>query len=42
MSATALQMFIATAANGMEQDDDSSVARMIANLTGIELPASKG
>ena len=42
MSATALQMFIATAANGMEQDDDSSVARMIANLTGIELPDSKG
>jgi len=40
IAATALQMFIATAAAGMERDDDASVARMIAKLTGIELPAA--
>jgi len=38
LSATALQMFIATAAAGMGRDDDASVARMIARVTGIALP----
>jgi 3-hydroxyisobutyrate dehydrogenase len=38
LASAALQMFIATAAAGMGRDDDSSVARMIAQLTGVELP----
>jgi L-threonate 2-dehydrogenase len=40
LSTTALQMFIATAAAGMGLDDDASVARMIAKLTGVVLPLS--
>ena len=40
IAATALQMFLMTAAAGMERDDDASVARMIAEVTGLELPAS--
>ena len=40
LAATALQMFIATAAAGMGRDDDASVARMIARLTGVVLPAA--
>ena len=39
IAATALQMFLMTAAAKMERDDDASVARMIAKLTGLELPA---
>jgi 3-hydroxyisobutyrate dehydrogenase len=39
IAATALQMFLMTAASGMERDDDASVARMIAEVTGLELPA---
>lgn len=43
IAATALQMFLMTAAAGMERDDDASVARMIAEVTGLELPvASNG
>ena len=38
VAATALQMFLMTAAAKMERDDDSSVARMIAGLTGVPLP----
>jgi 3-hydroxyisobutyrate dehydrogenase len=38
LSTTALQMFIATAAAGMGRDDDASVARMLADLTGVTLP----
>jgi putative dehydrogenase len=38
VAATALQMFLMTAAAGMERDDDASVARMIAGLTGVRLP----
>lgn len=38
IAATALQMFLMTAASGMAKDDDASVARMIARMTGIELP----
>jgi 3-hydroxyisobutyrate dehydrogenase len=33
-------MFIATAAAGMGRDDDASVARMLADLTGVTLPGS--
>jgi 3-hydroxyisobutyrate dehydrogenase len=39
VAATALQMFLMTAAAGMGRDDDASVARMIAKMTGVELPA---
>jgi putative dehydrogenase len=38
VAATALQMFLMTAAAKMERDDDASVARMIAGLTGVHLP----
>ena len=38
MASTALQMFLATAAAGMDADDDASVARMIAKISGLELP----
>ncbi|UWU16769.1 NAD(P)-dependent oxidoreductase (plasmid) [Rhizobium sullae] len=38
ITSTALQMFIMTAAAGMGRDDDASVARLIAKVTGIELP----
>jgi L-threonate 2-dehydrogenase len=41
VAATALQMFLMTAAAGMESDDDASVARMIALITGLELPPPK-
>jgi len=40
IAATALQMFIATAAAGMGRDDDASVARMLAGLTGVALPGA--
>ena len=39
IAATALQMFLMTAASGKEGDDDASVARMIAEITGLELPS---
>jgi 3-hydroxyisobutyrate dehydrogenase len=39
MTSTALQMFLMTAAAGMERDDDASVARMLGRLAGVELPA---
>lgn len=38
VASMALQMFVMTAAAGMGRDDDASVARMIANLTGLDLP----
>ncbi len=41
IAATALQMFLMTAAAKMEKDDDASVARMIAKITGVELPSAK-
>ena len=41
LAATALQQFLMTAAAGMERDDDASVARMIAMMTGLELPPAK-
>jgi L-threonate 2-dehydrogenase len=41
IASTALQMFLMTAAAGMDGDDDASVARMIAQITGLELPPTK-
>jgi putative dehydrogenase len=41
VAATALQMFLMTAATGMGKDDDASVARMIAKMTGVSLPEGK-
>ena len=41
MASGALQMFVATAAAGMGRDDDASVARMLAEITGAELPPVK-
>lgn len=42
MAAAALQMFLATAGSGMGRDDDSSVARLYAALSGAQLPGQKG
>ena len=39
IASTALQMFLATSAAGMGRDDDSSVARLLAQITGVELPS---
>ena len=41
VAATALQLFLMTAAAGMGRDDDASVARMIAQVTGTPLPPSR-
>ena len=41
VAATALQMFLMTAAAGMGRDDDASVARMLANLAGLDLPTKQ-
>lgn len=38
LGATALQMFVATAASGMGRDDDASVARLLAQVAGATLP----
>jgi putative dehydrogenase len=38
VSAAALQMFLATAGAGMGRDDDASVARLYARITGTKLP----
>ena len=38
VSAAALQMFLMTSASGMGRDDDASVARMYARVTGTRLP----
>jgi 3-hydroxyisobutyrate dehydrogenase len=40
VAAAALQMFLMTSAAGMGRDDDSSVARLYANVTGTALPGS--
>jgi L-threonate 2-dehydrogenase len=39
LAASALQMFLMTAASGMGRDDDASVARLYANVAGLELNA---
>lgn len=41
VAATAMQMFVMTAAAGMGRDDDASVARMLAGLAGLTLPKAK-
>ncbi|MBU1307504.1 MAG: NAD-binding protein [Alphaproteobacteria bacterium] len=41
IAASALQMFLMTAAAGMGRDDDASPARLIAQITGVNLPAAK-
>ena len=41
VASMALQMFVMTAAAGMGRDDDASVARMIADLAGLDLPGAK-
>ena len=41
LTSSALQMFLMTAAAGMERDDDASVARMLADLAGVALPGAK-
>jgi 3-hydroxyisobutyrate dehydrogenase len=38
ISASALQMFLMASAAGMGRDDDASIARLIATVTGLELP----
>jgi putative dehydrogenase len=42
VAAAALQMFLATAGSGMGRDDDSSVARLYAQMSGAQLPGQKG
>jgi 3-hydroxyisobutyrate dehydrogenase len=41
IAASALQMFLMAAAAGMGKDDDSSLARVIAGVTGIHLPKAE-
>jgi 3-hydroxyisobutyrate dehydrogenase len=41
IASSALQMFLMTAAAGMGADDDSSVARVYALLSGLSLPGEK-
>jgi len=35
-------MFIMTSAAGMARDDDASVARLLAQMTGLTLPEAPG
>ena len=39
LAASALQLFLMTSAAGMGRDDDASVARLFAQLSGLELPS---
>ena len=41
IAASALQIFLMTAAAGMGKDDDASVARLYARIAGVELPEPK-
>jgi 3-hydroxyisobutyrate dehydrogenase len=41
LSAAALQMFLMTSASGMGRDDDASVARMYARVSGTKLPGDQ-
>lgn len=41
LAAAALQMYLAAAGAGMGRDDDSSLARLYAQLSGAELPGFK-
>ena len=42
LAASALQMFLMTAASGMARDDDASVARLYAKIAGVELDGDSG
>ena len=42
VAAAALQMFLATSAAGMGRDDDASVTRLYARITGATLPGGEG
>ena len=42
LAAAALQMYLAAAGAGMGRDDDSSLARVYAQLSGTKLPGDKG
>ena len=41
LAASALQMFLMTAASGMGRDDDASVARLYAKIAGVDLGGGK-
>ncbi len=41
LATTALQLFLMTAASGMDRDDDASVARLYAQLAGLQLPINR-
>jgi L-threonate 2-dehydrogenase len=41
VAASALQMFLMTAAAGMGRDDDASVARLYAQIAGLKLPGQE-
>jgi putative dehydrogenase len=41
IASSALQMFLMTAAAGMAKDDDASVVRLYAKISGLDLPAMK-
>lgn len=41
MAGSALQLFLMTASAGMGRDDDASVARLFAMISGVELPAGE-
>ncbi|RUT32820.1 NAD(P)-dependent oxidoreductase [Arsenicitalea aurantiaca] len=41
LTSAAQQMFLATSAAGMGRDDDASVARLIARITGVKLPGTE-
>jgi 3-hydroxyisobutyrate dehydrogenase len=41
VAGAALQMFLMTAAAGMGRDDDASVARLYAQIAGLDLPGAK-
>jgi 3-hydroxyisobutyrate dehydrogenase len=40
LAAAALQMYLAAAGSGMGRDDDSSLARVYAQLSGTQLPGA--
>ena len=41
IASAALQLFVMTEAAGMGRDDDSSVARLLARISGIDLPGDE-
>jgi 3-hydroxyisobutyrate dehydrogenase len=42
IASAALQLFVMTEAAGMGRDDDSSVARLLASIAGLQLPGMDG